>query len=221
MNIIVFAPHADDEILGVGGTISKFIDENANVYVCIVTSGHPSMFSVDILEKLRTEALTAHQFLGIKETFFLDFPAVMLSEIPKHEINRKIFEVIEHISPDIVFVPHFGDVHQDHFIVSQSAMVGLRPINKHKVMEVYSYETLSETEWNVPHVINAFIPNTYINISNYINTKIKAMSFYSTQLNEFPHPRSIEAIIALAKLRGSTIGFSAAESFCLLRRIVI
>ncbi|MFZ3577506.1 PIG-L deacetylase family protein [Virgibacillus sp. DJP39] len=220
MNVLVIAPHADDEILGVGGTIAKYIDEGHDVYVCVVTSGHKSMFPKIVLEKLRNEAIDAHKFLGIKDTLFLEFPAVMLSEIPKHEINAKINIVIDEIKPEVVFIPHFGDMHLDHYIVSQSTMVGVRPKKENKILEVYSYETLSETEWNVPHVSNVFIPNTFIDISNYLDKKVEAMGYFTTQLTDFPHPRSIEAIRSLAKLRGSTVGVSAAEAFCLVRGIV-
>jgi LmbE family N-acetylglucosaminyl deacetylase len=221
MRVLVIAPHADDEILGVGGTIAKYIDEGHEVFVCIMTTGHPSMYPDDILKKTRAEVIAAHNFLGIKDTFFLEFPAVMISETPKYEINKKLFETIEKVKPDTVFIPHFGDMHYDHYIVTQSAMVGLRPINEHKVVEIYSYETLSETEWNIPHAAYAFIPNTFIDITKHLEKKRKAMSFYKTQLKMHPHARSIEAIEALAKLRGSTIGVGAAEAFCLIRRIVI
>lgn len=220
MNVLVVAPHADDEILGVGGTIAKYVAEGHNVYVCVVTCGHELMFPKEVLERLRCEAKEAHQYLKIKETFFLDFPAVLLSEIPKHEINRRITQIIDEIQPQVVFIPHFGDMHLDHYIVSQSAMVGVRPIRQHKVLEVYSYETLSETEWNIPHVTNTFIPNTYIDITGYLDKKKAAMDHFTTQLTEFPHPRSIEAIESLAKLRGSTICVKAAEAFCLVRRII-
>jgi len=221
MKVLVVAPHADDEVLGVGGTIAKYIDEGHEVYVCVMTIGHPSMFSQEVLNKLRIEAIDAHKFLGIKDTLFLEFPAVMLSEVPKHEVNKKINEVIDNVQPDIVFIPHFGDMHLDHYIVSQAVMVGVRPIKEHKILEVYSYETLSETEWNIPHVTNAFMPNTYIDITNYLDKKKKAMGCFTTQLAEFPHPRSLEAIESLAKLRGSTIGVRAAEAFCLVRRIIL
>ena len=221
MNVLVVAPHADDEILGVGGTIAKYINEGHDVFVCIVTRGHPSMFSQEVINKLRCETKNSHKYLGIKETFFLELPAVLLSETPRHQINKKINDVINVVKPDVVFIPHFGDMHQDHYIVSQSAMVAVRPIMQHKVLEVYSYETLSETEWNTPHASNAFIPNTYVDISNYLEKKLKAMSYFTTQLNKFPHPRSLEAIESLARLRGSTIGVNAAEAFCLIRRIIL
>lgn len=221
MKVLVVAPHADDEVLGVGGTIAKYIDEGNEVYVCVMTTGHSSMFPQEVLDKLRNEAIEAHKFLGINQTYFLDLPAVMLSEVPKHEVNKKINGVIDEVQPDVVFIPHFGDMHLDHYIVSQAAMVGVRPIKNHRILEVYSYETLSETEWNIPHVTNVFIPNTYINITDYLDKKKTAMEQFTTQLTEFPHPRSIEAIESLAKLRGSTIGVKAAEAFCLVRRIIL
>ncbi len=221
MNFLVVAPHADDEVLGMGGTIAKSVDEGHEVYICVVTTGHPSMFPQKVLDKLRKEALESHKFLSVKKTYFLDLPAVMLSEVPKHEVNKKINEVIDEVQPDVVFIPHFGDLHLDHYIVSQAAVVGVRPIKDHRILEVYSYETLSETEWNIPHVANAFIPNTYVDITGYLDKKIKAMEYFTTQINEYPHPRSIVAIESLAKLRGSTIGVKAAEAFCLIRKIVL
>lgn len=221
MKVLVVAPHADDEVLGVGGTIAKYIDEGHEVYVCVMTSGHPSMFPQQVLNKLRNEALEAHNFLCVKKSFFLDLPAVMLSEVPKHEVNKKIKEVIDEVQPDVVFIPHFGDLHLDHYIVSQATMVCVRPIKDHRILEVYSYETLSETEWNIPHISNAFIPNTYIDITGYLDKKKAAMEYFTTQIKEFPHPRSIEAIESLAKLRGSTIGVKAAEAFCLIRKIIL
>ncbi|MBM7560898.1 PIG-L deacetylase family protein [Fusibacter tunisiensis] len=221
MKVLVVAPHADDEVLGVGGTIAKYVDEGHEVYVCVMTTGHPSMFPQEVLDKLRNEAIEAHKFLGINQTYFLDLPAVMLSEVPKHEVNKKINGVIDEVQPDVVFIPHFGDMHLDHYIVSQAAMVGVRPIKNHRILEVYSYETLSETEWNIPHVTNVFMPNTYIDITGYLDKKKTAMEHFTTQLTEFPHPRSIEAIVSLAKLRGSTIGVKAAEAFCLIRKIVL
>lgn len=221
MKILVIAPHADDEILGVGGTIAKYVHEGHKVYVCVVTTGHTSMFSEEMLAKLRNEALSAHSYLGIEETFFLDLPAVLLSEVNKYEINQKIGNVIDKVDPEVVFIPHFGDMHLDHFIVSQSAMVGVRPKKTHKILEVYSYETLSETEWNIPHGANVFIPNTYVDISKFIDKKIIAMEIFKTQLIDFPHPRSTKAIKSLAHLRGSTIGVEAAEAFSLIRKIIL
>ena len=84
--ILVVAPHADDEILGAGGIIARNIAEGNEVYVCIVTRGKEPMFSEELVEKLRNETIQAHQYLGIKETFFLEYPAVMLEEIGRAHV---------------------------------------------------------------------------------------------------------------------------------------
>lgn len=219
MKVLVIAPHADDEVLGVGGTIARYAEAGDQIDVCIVTVGQVSMFSPKVISAIRSEALTAHSLLGVHESIFLELPAVLLSEVPKHELNARLCEVIDRVKPEIVYIPHFGDMHHDHALVAQAAMVAVRPVNGCIVKEVYSYETLSESEWNVPHVANAFLPNTYIPISAQLEKKLEAMACYQSQLKEFPHPRSTKALKALANLRGSTVGVDAAEAFCLLRKI--
>jgi len=215
MRVLVFAPHNDDEVLGVGGTIAKYTNEGHEVFVCEVTKSNTEKR----LRMIREEALNAHQVLGITETIFLDFPVVRLRETPLQEINKEFLNVVNFIKPDEAFIPHKGDMHMDHAVVSHSAMVAMRPINGVKVNNIYAYETLSETEWNIPSVDNAFIPNVWSDISNFINKKKEAMSCYKSQIKQAPHPRSNEIIESLAKFRGSTIGVPYAESFMLIRKL--
>ena len=220
MNVLVIAPHADDEILGVGGTIAKYIKEGHKVYICIASRGYPPLFSNEYVEGIIKEAIKCHKFLEVEKTFFLDFPAAMLEKANRNEINDKLYGVIDEVKPDIVFVPHYGDMQKDHEIIAKSCMVALRPKYQHKVKAIYSYETISETEWNIPHATNTFIPNVYIDISDYIQTKLDAMAQYKSQLSDFPNARSLEALEALARYRGSTINVCAAESFALIRQIM-
>lgn len=220
MKILVIAPHPDDEIIGVGATIVKYVAQGHIIYVCVTTKGSMPLFEQQKVMKTRRETIFAHELLEIKETFFLDFPAVMLEQIPRHEINDKILTVVSEVEPDIVYIPHFGDMQKDHQIIAEAAMVALRPKYKHKVKAVYAYETLSETEWNIPHAANAFIPNVYVDVTGFIDKKIEAMKLYESQLADFPNPRSLEAIEALAKYRGSTINVKAAEAFMLIREIM-
>lgn len=216
MRILVIAPHNDDEVLGVGGTIAKYAKIGYEVYVCEVTSGDDFNRS----KHIRSEAFNAHRILGVKETMFLGLPAVKLRETPVVVINTKVFEVVERIKPTIVFIPHKGDLHVDHIEVSNSVLVALRPTNNPQVRAIYSYETLSETEWNTPTADNAFIPNVWSDISETIELKKEAMACYKSQLREFPNPRSLEAIEALSKFRGSTICVNNAESFMLIRNVI-
>lgn len=219
MKVLVIAPHPDDEILGVGGTMAKRAASGDEVYVCVVTKGCPPLFNKEFIEQGRAECREADRLAGAKETLFLDFPAVMLETVPRYEFNGKIGEVISKIRPDEVYIPHRGDMQLDHQMVVDAAMVALRPKYAHTVCRIYAYETLSETGWNIPNTVNEFIPNVYEDISNFLNTKIKAMEIFKSQLAEYPNARSVGAIEALARYRGSTVSVSAAEAFSLVREI--
>ncbi len=222
MNILVFAPHPDDEILGVGGVMAREISRGNKVFVCIVTRGKPPIFEVSAEEANLPhnhyyEIKSAHDLLGITKTFFLQYPAAMLETAPRYELNQSILDVINEVNPEVVYMPHFGDMQKDHELTTNAIMIAVRPKGNHHINKVYSYETLSETEWNIPHNKNVFIPNTYINIDGFLKQKLQAMKCYQSQLEVFPNPRSLEAIEALAKVRGSTAGFGAAEAFMLIR----
>ena len=219
MKVLVIAPHADDEVIGVGGTISKRNNAGDEVYVCIVTRGYEPLYSDKYVEQCKHEALQADKLLGVKKTFFLDFPAVNLENVPRHEFNGSIFNIIQEIMPDEVFIPHRGDMQIDHQMVVDAAMVGLRPKYEHIVRRIYAYETLSETGWNVPNVQNEFIPTVYENITETLKIKLDAMKLFQSQLEEFPNARSVESIEALAKFRGTTVNLNAAEAVVLVREI--
>lgn len=219
MKVLVIAPHPDDEIIGVGGTISKRCKAGDEVFVCVVTKGVEPLFPAEVVNRTREECRKADKMLGVKETIFLDFPSVMLETVPRYELNGKITEIIQSVQPDEVYIPHRGDMQLDHQMVVDSAMVGVRPKYAHVVKRVYAYETLSETGWNIPNVQNEFIPTVYEDITDTYDEKMKAMGIFETQLGDFPAARSLGAIEALARFRGSTVNVKAAEAFSLIREI--
>lgn len=213
MKILVIAPHNDDEVLGVGGTIAKYAKAGHEVVVCEVTSGDPKLW-----EMIMFEASKAHKKLGVARFECLHLPVVGLKDTLMKEINSKFERLVCDVKPEIAFIPHKGDMHRDHQETSAAAMVALRPYSNPQLKAIYAYETLSETEWNIPSTENVFIPDTWNDITDFINIKKDAMRCYKSQLSEFPNPRSIEAIDALARLRGSAIGFRYAECFMTIRR---
>lgn len=219
MRVLIIAPHPDDEIIGVGGTIAKRAKAGDEVYVCIVTKGKSPLFNPDFIEQGRRECREADAKLGVKETFFLDFPAVMLETIPRYELNGKVAEVVQNIKPEEVYIPHRGDMQIDHQMVVDAAMVAVRPRGDDYPKRVYAYETLSETGWNIPNVTNEFIPTVYENITDTYDVKMEAMSVFKSQLAPFPAARSVGAIEALAKFRGATVSVEAAEAFSLVREV--
>ena len=218
---LILAPHPDDEVLGVGGTIAKWAGTGEfEVHVAIMTVGGPPLFEQADVERVRTEAEQANEVLGVTAVHFAGLPAAELDSVPHHELNAAISSIVGAVSPSVVFVPFLGDVHLDHPHGFQSAMVALRPAPGAEIESIYAYETVSETNWNAPFVTPAFVPNTYIDISGWLDIKLAAMSAYQSQLREFPDERSLQALRALAEHRGSTVGVPAAEAFVQIRRII-
>ena len=220
MNVLVIAPHGDDEVLGVGGTIARFAQEGANVTVAVVTGGFPPDYTEEEEAGIRREAVRAHEMLKVGETVYWDFPAAKLDTVAHRDLNKKMGDLYQRLKPAYVFVPFLGDVHLDHQAAFQSAMVMCRPNGGHRPRSVLAYETVSETNWNAPPLTPGFLPNTYIDISDYLEVKLKAFEAYRSQLRSFPHERSLESLRALAMLRGSTVGFRAAEAFVALRNLI-
>jgi LmbE family N-acetylglucosaminyl deacetylase len=219
--VLVLAPHPDDEVLGVGGSMARLADEGREVYVAIVTRGDRSMFSDEFVEQGRREALEAHEILGVRKTVFMEgFAAALLDTVPQSSLNAAVLGMVDQIDPELLFIPFPGDLHVDHRRVAEAALVAARPNRRHGVRAILCYEALSETNWNAPGILPGFFPNTYVDISSYLRDKLEAMRHYQSQLMSFPHERSLKALEALARVRGATAGLAAAEAFVLARTVV-
>ena len=217
MKVLVIAPHPDDEILGVGGTIAKRAAVGDEVTVCICTKGVHPMFDQKIIKAGRDEARKAHTYLGVSETIFLDLPAAELDSLPMTDIVGRLENVVCETLPDEIFIPHHGDIHNDHKAISAAAMVALRPKRFKKPVRILSYEVSSETGWDTPTPENAFSPNVYEDITDTIGKKLDAVLIYRSQAEQWPGARSAGAVEALAKYRGSTVCIPYAEAFQLVR----
>lgn len=219
MKIMVVAPHPDDEILGCGGTIARLCKEGHELSVMILTRGGPPLFTEEYIEQGREYARCAHAFLGVKDTIFCDFPAAALNTVPHQEVNAKVDGIIREVAPEILFIPFNSDIHLDHQFTFLSSMVAARPNRHDYPKKIYAYETLSETNWNAPYLTSGFHPNVYFDITDFLPKKLEAFSMHVDQVKAFPHERSLQALEALATLRGSTIHRHAAEAFVLIREV--
>ena len=217
MDVLVVIPHADDEILGCGGTLAKHTACGDHVHALVVTRGAKDLFTQKERARTRSELKQALSVVGAKGCYFLDFPAPKLDIVPNHKIADGIKKVLASVKPSIVYLPHRGDIHVDHKAVYNATLVAARPTQGDCIRRLLSYETLSETDWASPSAEDAFVPTVFIDISSHIETKLKAMACYRSQLKDPPHPRSLDALKALARLRGSTVGFEWAEAFMLVR----
>lgn len=215
--ILVVAPHPDDETLGAGGTIAKFADQGHRVTVLVVSGHLPPVYPREDYETTVREARRAFEILGVAESGFLEIPATMIGEQPVHVVNRKIGEIVKEVSPQIVLCP-FPDRHIDHRIVFESVMVATRPIGVGRGMELLAaYETLSETHWNAPHIEPNFVPNWVVDITAHMTRKLDAVGCYESQIPPSPGARSVDAVNALARFRGTQAGFAFGEGFHVIR----
>lgn len=218
MKVLVFAPHRDDEILGAGGTILKRKAAGDHVTVCIVTAREGEILKA-CTQRIHEEMKQSHIFLGVDQYIGFPFGANKLETINRLDFNKAFDDAVREVQPDEVYLPFWGDMQKDHQMTVDGAMVALRSKSNYAPKRIYAYETLSETGINIPTVNNAFIPTVYEDISDYLEGKLAAMSFYQSQLHPFPDLRSIETVKNLAKLRGATVNVRAAEAFMLIREI--
>lgn len=222
--VLVISAHPDDEVLGMGGTIAKLTSQGYEVNVLIVTDGSSSQYrdSVDltkIIEDKKKETWECAQTLGIKNVYYGELPDMKLDTISHITINKVIESAIEKLKPDTVFTHFWGDVNQDHVNVYKSTLVAVRPIMGQVVKELYCYRIPSSTEWTPCKSDTMFMPNYYVNIEQYAKQKYEAFSKYTTELREYPHPRSVQHLKALDIARGLEVGMGPTETFVLLRKL--
>lgn len=224
--ILVIAAHPDDEVLGMGGTIAKLTSQGKEVHLLIVTDGSTSQYKGsenigEILYSKKQETKKSSDILGIKSIMYGMLPDMKLDVTPHIDVNQVIEKAIDFIKPDTVFTHFWGDVNMDHRCVYNSTMVAVRPVKSQCVKEIYCYSVPSSTEWSPATTPTIFMPNLFVDISKEAQMKYKAMLAYKTEIREYPHPRSVEYLKKDDEATGLRIGIKAAESFVMIRKLVV
>ena len=223
--ILVFAAHPDDELLGVGGTVRRLANEGKEVRAIILAEGLTSRndkrsdTDKSELTALQDDARKAAEIIGYRSIEFCGFPDNRMDSVDLLDIIKVISQYVEKYKPDTIFTHHHGDLNIDHRRTCEAVLTACRPIGNNCVKRIYAFETPSSTEWN--YVYEApFKPNTYFDVTETLEAKVNGMACYRTESTTFPHPRSPEALRALGRYRGSNVGFGMAEAFELIREIV-
>lgn len=223
MSVLVLAPHADDEVLGVGATIAKRKSQGEHVTVAVLTGHgeetHP-IWPKTAWETTRQECREACDYLGVDELQFEELPAACLDYTANWKINSVVHKIVEQVKPDELFLPFPNDLHKDHGAIAYGASVAVRPYLElgKSVRNVLFYETLTETHLSPPFE-TAFQPNYFIDVSDHIDKKLTAFAKYKSQIQSDDRPRSIRGLTTLAHYRGLHIGVTAAEAFVVFRLI--
>jgi LmbE family N-acetylglucosaminyl deacetylase len=224
-SVLIIAAHPDDEVLGCGGTMARLASEGHEVYVMILGEGVTSRYvrredaGAELLDDLHSCTHEAGKLLGVKDIFMFDLPDNRFDTVPLLEVIKLIEGVIERVRPAAIYAQHGGDLNIDHATVYRATLAATRPVPGSSVARVHAFEVASSTEWSFGQFAPAFQPNVFVDISATLDLKIRAMACYKDEIRPFPHPRSAEALRAIAQRWGSVAGVLAAEAFALVREI--
>lgn len=218
--ILVVAPHPDDETLGCGGALLKHKSCGDELYWLIVTGlTKDGGYKTAAIRKRQLEierVSAAYAFSGV---FRLGFPTTALDVLSKAEMVKSVGDVIARVKPEIIYMPHRGDVHSDHTVTAEAVVSASKTFRAPFIKKILSYEVVSETEFAAPCQAAAFIPNSFTDITGFLEQKLEIMKIYEGELFEHPFPRSLANLKALATFRGATAGSQYAEAFMLMKEI--
>ena len=220
-NVLIVAAHPDDEALGCAGTMAKHVASGDKVHVIFMTNGVGSRntTSNSDIENRQAAARKSADILGVTSMEHFDFPDNKMDTVSLLDIVKSIENVINKLQPEIIYTHHIGDLNIDHQITHRAVITACRPEPGFSVKELYSFEVLSATHWQSQSMGIAFTPNYFVNISDYIGLKIRALRFYDEEMRDYPHIRSYDSVENLSKFRGSLVGIENAEAFCIERLI--
>lgn len=222
MSILVIAPHADDETLGMGGSIARFVREGKKVTVAVMTGhgdGKHPLWGPEFWSTIRGEAAEAMKVLGVESLLFEELPAACLPDLPLHEVTGAVSRMIARVDPEELYLPFYHDLHRDHEQLAYAALVHARAYLQtgKRIRLVAMYETPTETHLFPAALKPPFTANMWVDVSATLEAKLGAWNCYASQHHQGASPRSVDAIRAQAVTRGAEIGVAAAEAFLLLR----
>jgi len=219
--ILVIAAHADDEVLGCGGTIARHVAEGDLVHVIYMADGVSSRKNEQSAELIRRNKArdASLNILGVSKWHALDFPDNRMDTVPLLDVVQALELIMREIQPERIYTHHHGDLNIDHRITHQAVMTACRPQPGISVREIFTFEVNSSTEWS-SRGTDDFVPNAFVDISDYLIKKLEALTAYQAEMRPPPHSRSIEHTKILAAHRGYCVGLEAAEAFELSRIIL-
>ena len=217
MRVLILSAHPDDETLGMGGTILKHLEKNDEVYWFLATSCHAPQYSDEIIRYQKGIVEELNKDYGFNDFFWAKLPTTKLDEGGASHVIDQLQPYLEKVNPEIIYSVGEHDVHTDHQLLFNSLLTAVKSFNrKHSIHRILTYEIISSTDIYPDARNNIFVPNVYSDIGKHIDRKIEIFSKIKAEVHEYPLPRSLESVRALARYRGATIGTDYAEAFKLV-----
>lgn len=216
--VLVVSVHPDDETLGAGGTLLMHKDKGDDVHELLITSCWSPMHSQERIDRQIALVNKMKESYGLT-LHWIKIPTTKTDELLTGSLVEKIGKVFRDVSPEIVYLPFGGDTHHDHMRVFQASWNCTKIFRYPSVKKIYAMEVLSETDYASNIQSQPFIPNTFIDITKYMQKKIEILSIFKSELGEHPFPRSIDNVIAQGTLYGSRANCRYAEAFMLLKEV--
>jgi LmbE family N-acetylglucosaminyl deacetylase len=215
---LVVAAHPDDEVLGCGGTMARLADAGVEVHTLILATGHASRDDASPTDALALAALqaaahAAGNALGTASVTLCGLPDNQLDAVPLLTVVKHVEATLRRVQPTVVFTHLANDVNIDHAIVHRAVLAATRPQPGVCVRDVYYFEIASSSEWGAQTPGWTFRPTLGVDVTATLDRKLEAMACYAAELRDWPHPRSLRGLRALAELRGTWMGVAAAEAF--------
>jgi len=219
-HIVVISAHPDDEIIGVGGTLLKHVQNGDRIFWLITTNiSEEQGFSKERVASRQAEIEEVASRLKVTKTFKLDYPTMTLSSSSIIDMVPKISNIFSEIEPEIIYCLNRSDAHSDHRVTFDAVMACTKSFRYSYIKQVLMYECISETEFAPSLPEKAFLPNYFVDISAFFEEKMDIMKIYESEIGTHPFPRSIRNMEALATFRGASVGVEYAEAFQLIKYI--
>ncbi|WP_127452725.1 PIG-L deacetylase family protein [Streptomyces sp. B29(2018)] len=219
-SVLAVAAHADDEVLGAGGTLAAHVRAGDRIHLLVLSASATSRpgQSHDQVRAHRAACVNKAAALYGAQVEIADFPDNAFDTAPRLAITQTVEAAVARCKPQILYTHSAADLSLDHRITAEAVAAATRPQPGRSVATVLAWEVRSATEWGtgVPFRPTWFQPLTEQDLT----VKEQALKAYASEMRPWPHTRSVRAVLAAARLRGAQVGHEAAEAFEVVRHTV-